>query len=234
MCCFFNKRATIVDVTDKEVIDLFQDGRYHRRTFEDFGRRHLSSITKLKDMITSWPDEEDKANAKYDSIHGKSKHNMGGNNNNTNNNNNRDQGVVTTTTTQVLIASASQTTQSRLFSALRKTTRKRPLAASKTCSKRSGHGIWRATIPPSSATNSGEHSKTLDPRPPHDKKGKKKADEGNSDFEEPEKTVNVLFSGLPTKRSQKATRREVLNIEPAVPTPLRWSEVPITFFRVDQ
>jgi hypothetical protein len=46
--------------------------------------------------------------------------------------------------------------------------------------------------------------------------------------------VNVLFGGLPTKRSQKATRREVLNIEPAVPTLLRWSEVPITFSRVDQ
>jgi hypothetical protein len=37
---FFDKRATVVDVTDKEVIDLFQNGLYHRRTFEDFGRRH--------------------------------------------------------------------------------------------------------------------------------------------------------------------------------------------------
>jgi hypothetical protein len=73
-----------------------------------------------------------------------------------------------------------------------------------------------------------------DPRPPRDKKGKKKVDEGNSDFQEPDKTVNVLFGGLPTKRSQKATRREVLNIEQAVPTPLRWSEVPITFSRADQ
>jgi hypothetical protein len=36
---FFDKRATVVDVTDKEVIDLFQDDLYHRRTFEDFGRR---------------------------------------------------------------------------------------------------------------------------------------------------------------------------------------------------
>jgi hypothetical protein len=89
---FFNKRATVVDITDKEVIDLFQDGCYHSRTFEDFGRRRPSSITKLKDMITSWADEEDKANAKYDSIRGKSKHNMGGNNNKNNNNNNRDQG----------------------------------------------------------------------------------------------------------------------------------------------
>jgi hypothetical protein len=46
--------------------------------------------------------------------------------------------------------------------------------------------------------------------------------------------VNVLFGGLPTRRSQKATRREVLNIAPAVPTPLRWSEVPITFSHADQ
>jgi hypothetical protein len=63
---FFDKRATVVDVSDKEVIDLFQDGLYHRRTFEDFGRRRPSSITHLKDMITFWVDEEDKANAKYD------------------------------------------------------------------------------------------------------------------------------------------------------------------------
>ncbi len=39
---FFDKRATVVDVTDKEVIDLFQDGLYHLRTFEDFGRRRPS------------------------------------------------------------------------------------------------------------------------------------------------------------------------------------------------
>jgi hypothetical protein len=89
---FFDKHATVVDVTDKEVIDLFQDGLYHRRTFEDFGHHRPSSINKLKDMITSWADEEDKANAKYDSICGKSKHNTGSNNNNNNNNNNRDQG----------------------------------------------------------------------------------------------------------------------------------------------
>jgi hypothetical protein len=51
-------------------------------------------------------------------------------------------------------------------------------------------------------TDSDEHSKTLQtPRPPQDKKGKKKADEGNGDFQEPDNMVNVLFGGLPTKRS---------------------------------
>jgi hypothetical protein len=83
---FFDKRANVVDVTDKEFIDLFQDGLYHRRTF-DFGCHRPSSITKLKDMITSWADEEDKADAKYDANRGKSKQNAGGNKNN-----NRDQG----------------------------------------------------------------------------------------------------------------------------------------------
>jgi hypothetical protein len=87
---FFDKHSIVVDVTDKEVIDLFQDGLYHHRNFEDFGRHRPSSITKLKDMITSCANEEDKANAKYDAIRGKSKNNPGGSNNN--NNNNRDQG----------------------------------------------------------------------------------------------------------------------------------------------
>jgi transcriptional accessory protein Tex/SPT6 len=84
---FFDKRDMVVDATNKEVINLVQDGLYHHRTFEDFGCRRPSSITKLKDMINSWADEEIKANAKYDSIHGKRKHNTGGSNNN-----NRDQG----------------------------------------------------------------------------------------------------------------------------------------------
>jgi hypothetical protein len=66
-----------------------------------------------------------------------------------------------------------------------------------------------------------------------DQKGKKK-DDDNNDFQEPDKTVNVLFGRLPSRREQKATRREVMSTKPAVPTPLRWSEVPITFSRADQ
>jgi hypothetical protein len=84
---FFDKRTTVVDVTDKEVIDLFQDGLYHGCTFEDFGRRRPKSIPHLKDMITSWEDEEEKANAKYDAICGKNKQNTGGGSGN-----NRNQG----------------------------------------------------------------------------------------------------------------------------------------------
>jgi hypothetical protein len=229
---FFDKRAMVVDVTDKEVIDLFQDEIYHRRTFEDFGRRRLSSITKLKDMITLWADEEDKANAKYDSIRGKSKHNTGGSNNN--GNNNQDQGGRNNNYSGPNRKRKPDNTIVAI---------QRPV---KDNSKKTSGGFKDLLKEKCPWHLEGNHTTeqcyqlrralkdTPDQRPPHDKKGKKKAGEANVDFQEPNKTVNVLFGGLPTRRSQKDTRREVLNIEPAVPTPLRWSEVPITFSRVDQ
>jgi hypothetical protein len=226
---FFDKRATIVDVTVKEVIDLFQDGLYHRRTFEVFGRRRPSSITKLKDMITSWADEEDKANAKYDAIRGKSKQNPSGSNNNNmdqggrNNNNylgpNRKRKPDNTV---AAIQHPRRQLEEDLWRLQRLAEREVPVAPG-------GQSHNRAVLPTPASTQGYP-----DPRPPHDKKGKKKADEDNGDFQEPDKTVNVLFGELPTKQSQKATRREVLNIEPVVPTPLRWSEIPISFSHTDQ
>jgi hypothetical protein len=213
---FFDKCATVVYVTDKEVVDLFQDGLYHRRNFEDFDRRRPSSITKLKDMITSWADEEDKANAKYDAIHGKSKQNAGGSNNN-----NRDQGGRNNNYSGPNRKSKPDNTVAAI---------QRP---AKDNSKKTSDGFKDLLKEKCPWHLEGNHTTeqcyqlrralkdSPDPRPPHDKKGKKKVDEGNGDFQELDKTMNVLFGGLPTKQSQKATRREVLNIEPAVPTPLR-------------
>jgi hypothetical protein len=227
---FFDKRATVVDVTDREVMDLFQDGLYHRCNFEDFGHHCPSSITKLKDMITSWADEEDKESAKYDAIRGKSKNNPGGSNNNS-----RDQGGRSNNNY------SGPNCNCKLDNTV--VAIQRP---AKDNSKKTSDGFKDLLKEKCPWHLEGNHTTkqcyqlrralkyTSDPRPPNDKKGKKKADEGNDDFQEPDKTVNVLFGGLPTRRSQKATRREVLNIEPAVPTPLRWSEVPITFSHADQ
>jgi hypothetical protein len=228
MRCFFNKHATVVDVTDKEIIDLFQDGLYHRHSFEDFGRRRPSSITMLKDMITSWADEEDKANGKYDAIRGKSKQNAGGNNNN-----NRDQG----SRNNYYLGPIRKHKPDNTVAAIHRPT--------KDNLKKTSDGFKDLLKEKCPWHLEGNHTTeqcyqlrralkdSPDPRLPHHKKGKKKANEGNGNFQEPDKTVNVLFGRLPTKRSQKATRREVLNIEPAVPTPLRWSEVPITFSGAD-
>jgi hypothetical protein len=229
MWCFFDKCATVVDVSDKEVIDLFQDGLYHRRTFEDFDRRHPSSITHLKDMITSWADEEDKANAKYDAIRGKSKQNTGGNSNNNGNQGSRSNNYSGPNRKRKLdntVAAIQRPTKDNSkktsggFKDLMK--EKCPWHMDDNHTTEQCYQLWRAL------------KDTPEPRHPHDKKGKKKADEGNHDFQEPNKTVNVLFGGLPNRRAKKATRREVLSIEPAVPTPLRWPEVPITFSRSDQ
>jgi hypothetical protein len=109
---FFDKRATVVNVTDKVVIDVFQVELYNRRTFKDFGRRLPSSITKLKDMITSWADEVDKANAKYDSNRARARATRAATTTS------RIMGVATIITTRVLTASISQTTQSRLYNTL--------------------------------------------------------------------------------------------------------------------
>jgi hypothetical protein len=193
---FFDKRATVVDVIDKEVINLVHDSLYHRRTFEDFCRHHPSSITKLKDMITSWAGEEDKANAKYDAIRCKRKQNPGGSNNN-----NRDQGGRnnnysgpnrkrkpdnTVATIQRPAKDNSKKTSGGFKDLLKE---KCPWHLEGNRTTEQCYQLRRAL------------KDSLDPQPPHDKKGKEKADEGNSDFQEPDKTVNVLFGGLPTRRS---------------------------------
>jgi hypothetical protein len=227
---FFDKRATVVDVSDKEVIDLFQDGLYHSRTFEDFGRRRPNSITHLKDMITSWADEEDKANAKHDAIRGKGKENTGGGSSNNGNQGSRSNNNYS--------GPNCKRKPDNTVAAIQ-----RP---AKENSKKTSSGFKDLLKEKCPWHLDGNHTieqcyqlrralkDTPEPRHPHDKKGNKKNDEGNGDFQEPDKTVNVLFGRLPSRWVQKATRREVMSIEPVVPTPLRWSEVPITFSRVDQ
>jgi hypothetical protein len=68
--------------------------------------------------------------------------------------------------------------------------------------------------------------------------GKEPEDEDQDDksetpkFQDASKTVNVIFGGdedFCSKREQKLVLREILSIEPVVPRPLRWSEVPISF-----
>jgi hypothetical protein len=195
---FFDKRATVVDVTDKEVIDLFQDGLYHCRTFEDFDRHHPSSITHLKDMITSWADEEEKANTKYDAIRGKSKLNTSGNSNNNGNqggriNNysgpNRKRNPDNTVVAIQCPAKDNSKKTSGGFKDLLKEKCLWHLDDNHTTEK--CYQLRRAL------------KDTPEPRHLNDKKGKKKADEGNDDFQEPGKMVNVLFGGLPNRRTQK-------------------------------
>jgi hypothetical protein len=180
-------------------------------------------------MITSWADEEEKANAKYDAIRGKSKQNTGGGSSNNGNQGGRSNNYSgpnrkrkpdnTVTAIQCPAKENSKKTSGGFKDLLKE---KCPWHLDRNHTTEQCYQLRRAL------------KDTPEPQHPHDKKGKKKTDEGNDDFQEPDKTVNVLFGGLPNRRAQKATRREVMSIEPAVPTPLRWLEVPITFSRSDQ
>jgi hypothetical protein len=59
----------------------------------------------------------------------------------------------------------------------------------------------------------------------------------NVKFQDASKTINVIFGGdeeFNSRREHKLLLREIMSVEPAVPRPLRWSEVPILFSRDDQ
>jgi hypothetical protein len=73
-----------------------------------------------------------------------------------------------------------------------------------------------------------------DKEPEEDDQGDKL---NNAKFQGASKTINVIFGGddeFNSKREQKLLLREIMSVEPAVPGPLRWSEVPISFSRDDQ
>jgi hypothetical protein len=185
-------------------------------------------------MITSWADEEDKANAKYDAIRGKSKPNQGGGSGN-----NANQGGRNNNNNNYYYYSGPNRKgkPDNTVAAIQRPAKENP--------KKNSGGFKDLLKERCPWHPSGNHTTeqcyqlrhalkdTPEPPHPHDKKGKKK-DGDNNIFQEPDKTVNILFGGLPSRREQKATRREVMSIEPAVPTHLRWSEVSITFSRVDQ
>jgi hypothetical protein len=77
-------------------------------------------------------------------------------------------------------------------------------------------------------------NKSTDKEPEEDDQGDKLR---NAKFQDASKTINIIFRGdeqFSSRREQKLLLREIMSVEPAVPRPLRWSEVPILFSRDDQ
>jgi hypothetical protein len=80
----------------------------------------------------------------------------------------------------------------------------------------------------------GKKNKPVDKEPEDDDQGDKSH---NAKFQDASKTVNVIFKGdgdFGSRWEQKLLLREIMSVEPAVPRPLRWSEVPISFSCNDQ
>jgi hypothetical protein len=82
-------------------------------------------------------------------------------------------------------------------------------------------------------SGNGKKNKPVDKEPEDDDQGDKTH---NAKFQDVSKTVNIIFGGdgdFGSRRDQKLLLREILSVEPTVPRPLRWSEVPILFSRDD-
>jgi hypothetical protein len=90
--------------------------------------------------------------------------------------------------------------------------------------------LWRTFSNPSS----NKKNKSADKEPDKDDQGDKSH---NAKFQDASKTINVIFGGdeeFSSRREQKLLLQEIISVEPAVPRPLRWLEVPISFSRDDE
>jgi hypothetical protein len=146
-------------------------------------------------MITSWADEEEKSNAKYDAIRGKSKQNTDGSGNS---NNNGNQGGRNNNYSGSNCKRKPNNTVAAIQRPAKENSKKTPggfkdLLKEKCPWHLDGNHTTEQCYELRRALKD-----TPEPRHPHDKKGKKKADGDNDDFQEPDKTVNVLFGGLPS------------------------------------
>ena len=226
---FFDKKATIVDITERDVIDCFQDGLFDRRTYTDFGRRRPSTVKELKEMVQTWADEEDRELAKFEASRGQgqtshqnySKNRNGPSGNNYQGGQNRKRKPDNTVAAMQRSAKNSNNQDRTPFiELLKKQCPWHPLSKHSALDCITLRKVLREAPGPSGTKD--------------DQGNIKDAGDKDDDYQDPAKTVNVIFGGLPTKRAQKLTLREIMSIEPAVPTPLKWSEVPISFSRADQ
>jgi hypothetical protein len=81
--------------------------------------------------------------------------------------------------------------------------------------------------------SNNKKNKSADKEPEEDVQGDKSH---NAKFQDASKTINIIFEGdeeFNSRREQKLLLREIMSVEPAVPRPLLWSEVPISFSRED-
>jgi hypothetical protein len=60
--CFFERRATISNITDEDVICCFQNGLFSKHTYHDFGCNRPTTVVEPRDMMARWADQEDEEN----------------------------------------------------------------------------------------------------------------------------------------------------------------------------
>jgi hypothetical protein len=225
--------ASIVNISEDDIIDYFYNGITDPGIYRDFGRNRLKTVVGLRDMMHDWSEQEEKMREQFPQ---RQDSNLRRPNDNRNDKGRRDySGPPRICKPDDLIAAVDRPSRGK-----KSTTQEEfEKLLQKKCLWHQGanHAPIDCYHLRRTFSNSGGGKKNKKPA------GKKPKDDDQEDqgrnpkFQDASKTVNVIFGGdgdFGSRRDQKLLLREIMSVEPAVPRPLRWSEVPISFSRDDQ
>jgi hypothetical protein len=231
--CFFDVRATNVNISEDDIIDCFYNGITDPGIYRDFGRNRPKIVAGLRDMMHDWSEQEEKMREWFPR---RQDSNLRRPNDNRIDKGQRDySGPPRKCKPDDLIVAVDRpsrgkksTTQEEFEKLLQKKCPWHPGA---------NHVAIDCYHLRRTFSNSGggrKNKKPADKEPEDDDQ----EDQGrNPKFQDTSKNVNIIFGGdgdFGSRRDQKLLLQEIMSIEPAVPQPLRWSEVPISFSRDDQ
>jgi hypothetical protein len=230
---FFDARTTITNISEDNIIDCFYNGITDPGIYRDFGRNRPKTVAGLRDMMHDWSEQEEKMRERFPR---RQDSNLQRQNDNHNDKGQRDfSGPPRKRKPDDVIAAVDRpsrgkksTTQEEFEKLLQKKCPWHPGA---------NHAAIDCYHLRRMFSNSGggkKNKKPTDKEPMDDDQ----EDHGrNPKFQDASKVVNIIFGGdedFGSRRNQKLLLREILSNEPAVPRPLRWSEVPISLSRDDQ
>jgi hypothetical protein len=225
-------RVTIANISEEDIIDCFYNGLTDPDIYRDFGRNRPKTVAGLRDMMHNWSEQEEKMHERFPR---RNDNNLRCTNDNRIDKSQRDYpGSSRKRKPDDLVAAMDRpsrgrktTTQVEFEKLLQKKCPWHPGAnyAAIDC-----YHLWRIFSNP----NNNKKNKSADKEPEEDDQGDKSH---NVKFQDASKTINVIFGGdeeFSSRREQKLLLQEIMSIEPEVPRPLQWLEVPILFSRDNQ
>jgi hypothetical protein len=228
---FFDVRDTIANISEEDIIDYIYNGLTDPGIYRDFGWKRPKIVAGLRDMMHDWSEQEEMMREWFPRCND---NNPKCTNDNCSDKSQRDySGSSRKRKPDDLVAAVDcpprgrkTTTQEQFEKLLQKKCPWHPGAnhAAIDC-----YNLRWTFNNPSKSKN-----KSTDKEPEEDDQGDKSH---NAKLQDASKTINVIFEGdeeFSSKREQKLLLREIMSVEPAVPRPLRWSEVPISFSRYDR
>jgi hypothetical protein len=225
---FFDVRTTIMNISEDDIIDYFYNGITDPGIYRDFGRNRPKTVAGLRDMMHNWSEQEEKMRERFPR---RQDSNLRRPNDNRNDKGQRDfSDPPRKRKPDDIIAAMDHpsrgkklTTQEEFEKLLQKKCPWHPGA------NHAAIDCYHLRRTFSNSSGGKKNKKPVDKEPEdddHDDQGR------NPKFQDASKVVNVIFEGdedFSSRRDQKLLVQEIMSVEPVVPRPLRWLEVPISF-----